>query len=83
MSYSSSSSSFKRTIDSVSRGELITKLSGDEVYDVVVIGGGIHGAAVARFAAAYGFKLRSSKNRITLQQPQAEAQRWPMGDYDT
>ena len=56
MSHSSSSSSFKRTIDSLSRGELITKLSGGEVYDIVVIGGGIHGAAVARYAAAYGFK---------------------------
>ena len=49
-------SSFKHTIDSVSRDDLIAELSRGEVYDIVVIGGGIHGAAVARLASAYGFK---------------------------
>jgi glycerol-3-phosphate dehydrogenase len=49
-------SSFKHTIDSVSRDELIAKLSNSEVYHIIVIGGGIHGAAVARLASAYGFK---------------------------
>ena len=50
------SSNLKRTADSVSRAETISQLESGQVLDMVVIGGGIHGAAVARFAAAYGFK---------------------------
>ncbi len=48
--------SLKRTIDSVARDGVISRFSQSEVYDLVVVGGGIHGAAVACFAALYGFK---------------------------
>ncbi len=50
------SSNLKRTADSVSRSDVVSKLESAGVLDMIVVGGGIHGAAVARFAAAYGFK---------------------------
>jgi glycerol-3-phosphate dehydrogenase len=40
----------------VSRADLIRRLEAHETFDLVVLGGGIHGAAVARLAAAQGFK---------------------------
>ncbi len=46
----------KHTRDSVSRSQLITELEGADVLDMLVVGGGIHGAAVARLAAGFGFK---------------------------
>lgn len=52
----SNPSNLKRTADSVSRSETMSRLESGETLDMVVVGGGIHGAAVARFAAAYGFK---------------------------
>ena len=42
--------------DSVSRSETIRAIQTAEPFDIVVIGGGIHGAAVARLAAGCGFK---------------------------
>jgi len=50
------SCNLKRTADSVSRSTVITAMADAGVYDMVVVGGGIHGAAVARLAAGYGFK---------------------------
>ncbi len=50
------SSNLKRTVDSVSRSTLLSSMANAGVYDMVVVGGGIHGAAVARLAAGYGFK---------------------------
>ena len=50
------SCNLKRTADSVSRSTVITSMADAGVYDMVVVGGGIHGAAVARLAAGYGFK---------------------------
>lgn len=47
---------FKRTRDSVSRSDVIASISTAGVFDVVVVGGGIHGASVARLAAGLGFK---------------------------
>jgi len=47
---------FKRTVDSVSRPDVIASLSSADVFDIVVVGGGIHGACVARLAAGLGFK---------------------------
>lgn len=49
--------SFKQTADSVSRGAVLNALRAVDVFDIVVVGGGIHGAAVARFAAASGLKV--------------------------
>lgn len=49
--------SFKQTADSVSRGAVLNALRAVDVFDIVVVGGGIHGAAVARFAAASGLKI--------------------------
>lgn len=49
--------SFKQTADSVSRGTVLKALRAVDVFDIVVVGGGIHGAAVARFAAASGLKV--------------------------
>lgn len=42
--------------DSVSRDDHIAQLSGSSVFDIVVVGGGIHGATVARLAAGLGFR---------------------------
>ena len=50
-----SSSNLKRTADSVSRSAVLSSMTNAGVYDMVVVGGGIHGAAVARLAAGYGF----------------------------
>ena len=50
------SSNLKRTADSVSRSSVLSSMANAGVYDMVVVGGGIHGAAVARLAAGYGFK---------------------------
>jgi len=50
------SCNLKRTADSISRSTVITSMADAGVYDMVVVGGGIHGAAVARLAAGYGFK---------------------------
>ena len=47
---------FKRTSDSVKRSEVLSAIAGGGIYDIVVVGGGIHGAAVARLAAGHGFK---------------------------
>lgn len=49
-------STFKQTQDSVNRSLVLARLAGEDAFDVVVIGGGIHGAAVARLAAGIGFK---------------------------
>lgn len=49
-------SNLKQTVDSVCRAEVFEKLEKTELLDMLVVGGGIHGAAVARFAAGYGFK---------------------------
>jgi glycerol-3-phosphate dehydrogenase len=40
----------------VSRSDIISSMANAGVYDMVVVGGGIHGAAVARLAAGHGFK---------------------------
>jgi glycerol-3-phosphate dehydrogenase len=50
------SSNFKQTADSVSRSATLFSMANAGVYDLVVVGGGIHGAAVARLAAGYGLK---------------------------
>ena len=50
------SSSLKHTVDSLSRADAINSITDAGTFDILVVGGGIHGAAVARFAAAYGFK---------------------------
>jgi len=55
-SSNSPSLTLKSTSDSVSRADLIQRLEAHEIVDLVVLGGGIHGAAVARLAAAHGFK---------------------------
>lgn len=49
-------SNLKRTDDSVSRSQVLASMAHGDVYDIVVVGGGIHGASVARLAAGYGFK---------------------------
>ena len=49
-------SKLKQTVDSVCRAEVFEKLEKAELLDMLVVGGGIHGAAVARLAAGYGFK---------------------------
>ena len=51
-----SATNLKRTADSVCRSGVLTSMASAGVYDMVVVGGGIHGAAVARLAAGYGFK---------------------------
>ena len=56
MGVATGSSNLKRTADSVSRSEVLTSLGSGSVYDVIVVGGGIHGASVARLAAGCGFK---------------------------
>jgi len=45
----------KTTTDSIRRVDILDTLSTPKTYDILVIGGGIHGAAVARYAAAFGF----------------------------
>lgn len=50
------SSPLKHTTDSVSRADTVHSMTSAGTFDILVVGGGIHGAAVARFAAAYGFK---------------------------
>ena|GEM_PF-6652125 len=51
----SPSSKFKKTVDSVCRTEIFEKLERTQLFDILVVGGGIHGATVARFAAGHGF----------------------------
>jgi len=51
-----SESHFKRTSDSVSRAAVISSLVSANPFDIVVVGGGIHGASFARLAAGLGFK---------------------------
>lgn len=46
----------KRTNDSTSRADSLNQIANCDLFDMVVVGGGIHGAEVARMAAAYGFK---------------------------
>ena len=46
-----------RTADSTTRGEIVSKLSKHDIFDIVVVGGGIHGAAVARLASSLGFSV--------------------------
>jgi glycerol-3-phosphate dehydrogenase len=49
--------SFKNTKDSVRRADVLRRLRTTDVFDIVIAGGGIHGAAVARIAAACGLKV--------------------------
>ena len=51
-----SPSHFKRTSDSVARPEIVASLHREELFDIIVVGAGIHGASVARLAAGLGFK---------------------------
>ena len=44
------------TGDSVSRSQLLAEIQRRGAFDILVVGGGIHGAIVARLAAASGFK---------------------------
>jgi glycerol-3-phosphate dehydrogenase len=44
------------TADSISRTDVLAALKQHPLFDIVVIGGGIHGAEVARLAAGLGFK---------------------------
>lgn len=43
--------------DVVCRGDELKGISACDPFDIVVIGGGIHGAAAARFAAGLGFRV--------------------------
>lgn len=43
--------------DVVCRGDVLKALSSSEPFDMVIVGGGIHGAAAARFAAGLGFRV--------------------------
>lgn len=43
--------------DVVCRGDVLKALSSSEPFDMVVVGGGIHGAAAARLAAGLGFRV--------------------------
>jgi len=42
--------------DRVTRSDIIRAIAGTDVFDILVIGGGIHGAATAKISAALGFK---------------------------
>jgi len=42
--------------DSTSRAESLARLTNSGLFDILVVGGGIHGATCARLAAALGFK---------------------------
>ncbi len=44
------------SVDSVCRSGQIAEVSNSSVFDIVVVGGGIHGATVARIAAGLGFR---------------------------
>jgi glycerol-3-phosphate dehydrogenase len=44
------------TADSLARADVVTALESTPLFDIVVIGGGIHGAEVARLAAGVGLR---------------------------
>ncbi|MEY4669834.1 MAG: hypothetical protein RL518_2533 [Pseudomonadota bacterium] len=56
VSAETNSFNLKRTVDTVTRSGVLSSMASVPVYDMIVVGGGIHGAAVARLAAGHGFK---------------------------